>query len=163
MPRNCSILHVEDSPEDVFLLQYAFQIAEIANPVHVVSDGQQAIDYLSGTGKFADRIHFPLPGLVLLDLKLPHKMGLDVLRWIRRQPEFKALIVIILTASINEGDLQRAYELGANAFLVKPSSAADLADISRALKHFWLIHNTPALQTPSPGHALASAQPDEHG
>ncbi len=146
MISNSPILHVEDSPEDVFLLRHAFGTAEIANPVQVVWDGQQAIEYLSGEGQFADRIKFPVPGLVLLDLKLPHKMGLDVLRWIRQRPELKSLIVIILSASINEGDVQRAYELGANAFLVKPSSIIELADICRALKHFWLVHNTPPVR-----------------
>ena len=151
MVKNSVILHVEDSPEDVFLLRYAFETAEIANPVHVVSDGQEAIDYLSGTGEFADRVKFPIPGLVLLDLKLPHRMGLDVLRWIRQQPRLKALIVIILTASVNEADVQRAYELGANAFVVKPSGAAELADIARALKLFWCMHNTAPVLTRSHG------------
>jgi CheY-like chemotaxis protein len=140
------ILHVEDSEEDVFLLQYAFGRADIHSPVHVAANGEEAIDYLAGKGKFADRHSFPLPCLVLLDLKLPHKLGLEVLEWIRRQPELKALIVIILSASINEGDIQRAYDLGANAFLVKPSSAAVLADMCQALKHFWLTHNTSALE-----------------
>src|SRR5436305_133375 len=111
-----SILHVEDSTEDVFLLQYAFKRAEIKNAVQVAADGQQAIDYLTGAGKFANREEFPLPYLVLLDLKLPHKMGLEVLEWIRQQPSLKSLIVIILTSSIYDGDIEKAYQLGANAF-----------------------------------------------
>ena len=99
------ILLVEDRDEDAFLLQYAFGRAEITTPMQVVTDGQMAIDYLSGTGKFSDRAQYPLPGLVLLDLKLPHVMGMDVLAWIRQQPSLKRLIVIILSASINGGDV----------------------------------------------------------
>jgi CheY-like chemotaxis protein len=108
MANSDCILVVEDREEDVFLLQYAFTEVEIKNPVRVAADGQEAIDYLSGTGKFADRKQFLMPGLVLLDLQLPHKMGLEVLEWVRQQPELKSLIVIILSSSIHEGDIQRA-------------------------------------------------------
>jgi two-component system response regulator len=136
-----TILLVEDREEDAFLVQYAFGRAEITTPLQVVTDGQMAIDYLSGGGKFSDRAQYPLPGLVLLDLKLPHVMGMDVLAWIRKQPSLKRLIVIILSASINDGDIARAYELNANAFLVKPSGSNTLVDMCKALKHFWLTHN----------------------
>jgi CheY-like chemotaxis protein len=141
-----TILHVEDREEDVFLLKRAFQKAEITNPVQVARDGQEAIDYLSGTGKFADRIQFPLLCTILLDLKMPRKMGLEVLEWIRQQPSLKWLIVIILSSSAHEGDISRAYNLGVNAFLVKPSDANVMADMCKAIKHFWLIHNTPPLE-----------------
>ena len=139
------ILHVEDSNEDVFLVQYAFKRAEITNPAQVVTDGQMAIDYLSGAGKFTDRTQFPLPGLVLLDLKLPHVIGMEVLAWIRQQPSLKRLIVIILSSSGQEGDIARAYELGVNGFLVKPADANTLADMCKALKHFWLTYNQSAM------------------
>jgi CheY-like chemotaxis protein len=135
------ILQVEDREEDVFLLKYALQRAEISNPVQVAADGREAVEYLAGEGKFADRTKFPLPALVLLDLKLPHLMGLEVLQWIRQQPALKPLIVIILSSSIHGEDVRRAYELGANAFLVKPSDTNVLADICRSIKHFWLTHN----------------------
>lgn len=141
MPLQGYILHVEDREEDVFLLRYAFKRAGIETPVEVVSDGKEAIDFLGGTGKFAGRSEFNPPCLVLLDLKLPQKMGLEVLEWIRSQPALRRLIVIILSSSIHEGDVQRAYELGVNAFLVKPASTDTLADMCVALKHFWLIHN----------------------
>jgi CheY-like chemotaxis protein len=143
MMKNDTILHVEDREEDVFLLNYAFKRAQITNPVQVVMDGQEAIDYLAGSGKFADRTQFPLPSLVLLDLQLPSKTGLEILEWIRQQPAYRSLIVIVLSSSIHEGDIRRVYELGANAFLVKPSSTTILADMCQALKHFWLIHNQP--------------------
>jgi CheY-like chemotaxis protein len=140
------ILHVEDREDDVYLLHYAFKRAGITHPVQVAVDGQAAIDYLSGAGPFADRERFPSPCLVLLDLKLPQKMGLEVLQWIRSQPALKTLIVIVLTSSIHEGDVRSAYELGANAFLVKPSDTDTLADICRAIKHFWLTYNTPPVE-----------------
>ena len=140
------ILQVEDREEDVFLLEYAFKQADIRNPVRVAIDGREALAYLSGDGKFADRGQFPLPCLVLLDLKLPHLMGLDVLAWVRQHPTLRSLLVIVLSSSINEGDVRRAYELGANAFLVKPSDANVLVDMCVALKHFWLTHNQPPIE-----------------
>lgn len=142
----CPILQVEDREEDVFLLKYAFEKAEIRNPVHVASDGQAAIDYLSGAGRFSDREKFPMPCLVLLDLKLPRKMGLEVLQWIRSQPRLRTLIVIIMSSSLFEGDIQRAYELGVNAFLVKPSDSNTMAAICKAIRDFWLAHNKPPLE-----------------
>lgn len=135
------ILHVEDRDEDVYLLRYAFKSADIKNPVRVAQDGQEAIDYLAGNGQFADRAMNPLPCLTLLDLQLPQVTGLEVLEWLRQQPALKSLIVIILSSSIYDEDVRRAYEFGANAFLVKPSSTACLADMCRALKQFWLVHN----------------------
>ena len=135
------ILQVEDDPNDVFFLQHAMKKAGVANPIQVATDGQQAIDYLKGAGQFADRKEFPLPCLVLLDLKLPYVMGLDVLKWIRQQPGV-ALVVILLTASGEEADIASAYRLGANAFLTKPSTAGKFEDMARAIKDFWLTHNT---------------------
>jgi CheY-like chemotaxis protein len=111
--------------------------------VQVASSGQEAIDYLAGSGKFADREQFPLPCLVLLDLKLPLRTGLEVLEWIRQHPSLPRLVVIVLSSSINAVDVRKAYELGANAFLVKPSDAMVLVDMCQAVKHFWLIHNQP--------------------
>ena len=108
-----TILQVEDDPNDIFFLQRAMKKAGVLNPIQVARDGQQAIDYLQGVGKFADREKFPFPCLVLLDLKLPFVMGLEVLRWIRKQPG-RALPVVILTASAEDADIATAYSLGAN-------------------------------------------------
>jgi len=127
---------------DVFLLQHAMKKVGVANPIHVASDGQQAIDYLKGTGKFVDREKFPLPCLVLLDLKLPYVMGLEVLKWIREQPG-PALVVVVLTASGQDADIAAAYRLGANAYLIKPTDARIFEDMLKAFKDFWLTHNTP--------------------
>ena len=135
------ILQVEDDPNDVFLLQHAMEIAGVANPIQVATDGQQAIDYLSGGGKYADRRRFPLPCLVLMDLKLPHVTGLNVLKWIRQQ-HGATLVVVMLTASAEDADIAAAYRFGANAFLTKPSEANKLEEMARAIKDFWLTHNT---------------------
>ena len=135
------ILQVEDDANDVFLLQHAMTAAGVENPIQVASDGQQAIDYLKGAGKFSDRKSFPLPCLVLLDLKLPYVMGLEVLKWIRQQPG-AFLVVILLTASAEDEDIASAYRLGANAFLTKPSQASSLVEMARSIKDFWLTHNT---------------------
>jgi len=137
-----TILQVEDDPNDVFLFQHAMKKVGVTNPIQVVNDGQQAIDYLKGAGRFTDRKKFPLPCLVLLDLKLPYVMGLDVLKWIREQSG-NSRIVVLMTASGQEKDISAAYRLGANGFLVKPSEANRLEDMARAIKDYWLTHNTP--------------------
>ena len=150
-----TILQVEDDLNDVFLLQHAMKKAGVANPIQVASNGQQAIDYLKGAGRFADRERFPFPCLVLLDLKLPYVMGLDVLKWIRQQSGM-TLTVIMLTASGEDADIVAAYHLGANAFVTKPSEANKLVDLAKAIKEFWLTHNTlpqeSRAETTAPGH-----------
>ena len=135
------ILQVEDDANDVILLEHAMKNAGVTNPIQVVSDGRQAIDYLQGAGKFGDREQYPMPCLVLLDLKLPYVMGLDVLKWIRQQIGTE-LVVIMLTASAEEADIKTAYNLGANAFLTKPSEASRLEEMLKALRDFWLMNNT---------------------
>src|SRR5205085_6991431 len=156
-----TILQVEDDANDVFFMKHAMKKAGIINPVQVASDGQEAIDYLRGAGKFGDRKEFPLPCLVLLDLKLPHVMGLDVLRWIRQQPG-PVLTVIIMTASAEADDISTAYDLGASAFLTKPSQASKLDDMVKAIRDFWLTHNVLPEEsyyeqpTPRPSRALPS-------
>jgi len=137
------ILQIEDREEDVFLLQHIFKQVGIENPIYVAEDGQEGIDYLAGEGPYADREKYPFPSLVLLDLKLPRKMGTEVLEWIRADPALRSLIVIVLTSSIYEKDVQTCYDLGANAFLVKPSGMDNLKEMARALKDFWLVHNRP--------------------
>jgi len=137
-----TILLVEDDENDVFFLRQAMKKAGALNPIQVASDGQEAIDYFKGTGRFASREKFPLPCLVLLDLKLPHVMGLDVLKMIRQQSEVAA-IVVILTSSREEADIATAYRLGANGYLVKPTDVNKLTEIAKSIKDFWLTQNTP--------------------
>ncbi len=135
------ILVVEDDENDVFFLKHAFETAGIANPVHVVADGQQAIDYLAGKGPCADRARFPLPCLVLLDLKLPVLAGLDVLRWIRQRPALQTLLIIVLSSSSAFQDIDEAYRLGARSFLIKPLSIDKRLELARAIKSYWLQLN----------------------
>jgi CheY-like chemotaxis protein len=135
------ILVVEDSADDFFFLERSFKLAEVPNELRHADDGQRALDYLQGTGLFADREANPLPSLILLDLKLPLMHGFEVLSWIRKQPALKHIVIIVLTSSSEERDVARAYELGANAFLVKPTSIDTLTEIVRSLEFFWLRHN----------------------
>lgn len=143
-----TILLVEDNEDDVFFMKRSMKSVQIENPLQVVTDGQQAIDYLQGTGKYSNRDEYPLPCFILLDLKLPHKNGHEVLQWIREQPYLKNLVVIVLTTSRETRDLEKAYSLGANAFLVKPPGASQLTEMIEALKHFWISHNEFAPRTP---------------
>jgi CheY-like chemotaxis protein len=132
------ILQVEDEDSDVLLLRYAFQRVGINQLVQVVTRGQEAVDYLSGVGAYADREAYPLPDLVLLDLKLPDKDGLEVLEWIRRQARLKTTVVIALTSSNYEEDILRAYELGANSYVVKAADQEKRLEFARHLKGWWL-------------------------
>jgi len=115
-----TILLIEDSPDDVFFMRRALKKAQINLPLQVAVDGQQALDYLAGAGKYSARTLHPLPSLIFLDLKLPFVSGFDVLSWLRGQPSLSDLPVVILTGSSEDRDRQKALELGAKAYLVKP-------------------------------------------
>jgi CheY-like chemotaxis protein len=134
------ILLVEDDENDVFFLKRALTKLGIENPLSVATDGQQALDYIEGTGEFSNREEHPVPYLILLDLKLPQVKGLDVLKRARQLPG-KRLIVIVLSSSKNEADIDAAYRLGANAYLSKPSSFEGLVELVRSINDFWLKHN----------------------
>lgn len=136
-----TLLLVEDDANSVFFFEHVIEKLEILNPVSVVSDGRDALDYLAGAGKFADRGTFPMPGIVLLDLKMPRVTGFEVLRQIRAHAEWRKLIVLVLTSSSSDTDIAEAYEAGANAYLVKPLELKDLATMVQAIKDFWLKHN----------------------
>lgn len=114
------VLLVEDDENDVFFMRRAWKKSGVEAPLQIVRDGQEAIDYLGGTGPFADRAQYPLPAFVFLDLKLPYIGGLDVLAWIRSQPHIEQLPVVVLTSSSEDRDRKRAAELDARAYLVKP-------------------------------------------
>jgi CheY-like chemotaxis protein len=128
-----TILVVEDTEDDVFFLLRALKAAEISHPVQVATDGQQALDYLSGAGVYADRATYPLPFLVLLDLKLPYVMGLDVLKWIRARPEFNDVLVAVLTSSQQDFDITETTRLGGNFYFVKPPSKLKLIELMKSL------------------------------
>ena len=132
------ILLAEDREDDIVLVRRAFKLAFLNNPLQVVRDGEECIAYLSGTGKFANRAEFPLPELLLLDLKMPRMDGFEVLLWLRKQPTLSALRVIMVTSSESLRDVNRAYQLGANSFLVKPGDFQNYIEMSRFLSEFWL-------------------------
>lgn len=136
-----AILLVEDDANDVFLLRRAFTKAGIESGLHTVADGEEAVSYLAGEGKFSDRDQHPLPQLVLLDLKLPRRSGLEVLEWVRARPELRRIPVIVLTSSRESRDVNRAYDLGANSYLVKPVSFEDLLSLTQALDRYWVAWN----------------------
>ena len=138
---NGTLLIVEDQENDVLFFRHAFQKAGILNPVQVVEDGQQALDYIRGEGKYADRQTYPLPSMVFLDLKLPQVHGLDVLRWIREQQTLPPIVVVVWTSSSLDEDIARAYRLGANAYVVKPSSMEKLIEIVKDFANWWFKHN----------------------
>lgn len=138
-----NVLLAEDDPNDVFLLKHAFELAQISNPLQVVSDGQQAIDYLSGQGEFKDRTRFPLPTLLVLDVKMPRKSGLEVLQWLRDQKDLSSLPTIMLSSSANPDDVEKAYRLGANGFVMKPQGVEKRVDLVKLIKGFWLTFNEP--------------------
>jgi CheY-like chemotaxis protein len=137
------ILLVEDEPNDAFFFEHCARKVGVSNPVLIVRDGREALDYLEGAHQFADREKYPLPWLVVLDLKLPRATGFEVLEQIRGQPGTRKLIVLVLTSSSSDADIQRAYDLGANAYLVKPSDPRQLANLVQAINDFWLTHNHP--------------------
>lgn len=141
MNKPAYILLVEDNRMDVELTLDAFREARLGNTVYVVSNGQEALDYLFGSGKYADRQKYPLPSFVLLDLKLPGIDGFDVLRRIKSTPILKRLPVIILTSSKEEGDRAMSYDIGANSYLVKPVSFNGFLDVVRKIEDYWLWLN----------------------
>jgi CheY-like chemotaxis protein len=135
------ILLVEDDDNDVLFMRNAAKKVALANPISVLTNGQAAIDYLSGTGDYADRSAHPLPCLVILDLNLPCRTGFEVLEWVHTQPQLRTLAIIVLTASSAASDARRAYTLGANSYVVKPSNPEQLREFLSMVQHYWLVWN----------------------
>ena len=139
-----TLLHIEDDPNDVLLFQHACQKAGVRCSLQVVADGDEAVAYLSGSGKFSDRVQFPLPQLVLLDLKMPRLNGIEAMTWIRSHEKLKRLPVVDLSSSNHGVDIQRAYDAGANSYLIKPVDFNTLVEIAGALGGYWLNLNVSA-------------------
>ena len=158
MPDQAVILIAEDREDDVLLIRRCLTRAHIFNPIQVVRNGDEVIAYLKGEGKFASRDEYPLPSLLLLDLKMPGTDGFQVLRWVRQQPGLKALRVIALTSSEDIRDVNHAYECGANSFLVKPMDFENSVEIGKFIKDYWLAKaRAPAISRPP---ALINLRPD---
>ena len=150
---NAKILWVEDDPSDVLLIGRAVRKAGLDQPA-LARDGYEAVSYLCGSGRFADRSAHPFPTLILLDLKLPKMSGFEVLRWIRDHEETSRIPVVMLTSSREEADIDRAYALGANAYLLKSVDHEQLVEALRRLRAFWLDLN---LNPSGPTHEIAAA------
>jgi len=133
-----SILLAEDREDDIILVQRAFERTGIRNPLFVVRDGEEAINYLSGTFPFSDRGRFPVPALLLLDLKMPGADGFDVFRWLKTQPQLASLRVVVLTSSEEIRDVAKAYHLGATSFLVKPIDFHNTITMVETITDYWL-------------------------
>lgn len=143
MLENATVLLAEDDPDDILLTQIAFEKARLVNPLQIARDGEEAIAYLQGEGKFAERHRFPLPILLLLDLKMPKISGFQVLEWLRTKPTLRTLPVAVMTSSDHDPHITRAYELGADSYLLKPPNAEALLALVQRLHAYWLIVNQP--------------------
>lgn len=141
-----TILLVEDDPNEIYLTQRAFQKANINVSLQIIDDGDSAIAYLSGAGEYADRQRFPIPKLILLDLKLPCRSGHEILAWLRQHPYLNLLPVVIFTSSREPADVNLAYELGANSYLVKPNGLKALKRVVETLSLYWLVDNEPPVR-----------------
>ena len=139
-----AILHIDDDPNDTSLLAAAARTAGLKLDLHNVEDGEDAIAYLSGAGRYADRFEFPVPSLVLLDLKMPRATGFEVLRWIREHSDLGHLPVVVLSGSDLQEDVRRAYDVGANSYLIKPIGFEALVTMVSNLSKVWLSALTQA-------------------
>lgn len=134
------ILLVDDNPDDVELMLLAFRRAKVSNPVHVAQDGEAAIRYFRGEGDYADRTRFPLPFLVLLDVKLPGRNGIEVLQWIRANHD-QGVVVVMLSSSAQPRDVLQAAKSHCNSYLVKPDSLQELVSLAGLIKAYWIERN----------------------
>ena|SRR5688500_11671695 len=132
------ILLIEDNPMDVDLTRRAFIRHNLANPLEVLRDGQEALDFIAGR-----RAGEPVPSVILLDLKLPKVSGLDVLRAIRAHPDLGTVPVVVLTSSADDGDVHQAYKLGANSYILKSVDFEKFIDVARQIELYWTVLNTP--------------------
>lgn len=141
-----TVLLVEDSDDDALITKMACQRTGIPHTLQHVGDGDAAVDYLMGNGKYADRTAYPLPDLVFLDIRLPKRTGHEVLEWIRSQPGFRNLPVVILTTSREPSDISRAYSLGVTSYLRKISEQVEFGQAVRVILKYWLELNVTNLQ-----------------
>jgi CheY-like chemotaxis protein len=148
MLEEVGVLVVEDDSTDALMIQRAFKKANLMNPLHFVDNGDAAVDYLAGLPPYDDRAVHPTPSLILLDLKLPRRSGLEVLEWLRQQPGLRRIPVVILTSSMETADVRKAYDLGCNSYLVKPVDFQGLLDAVNAIRTYWLsVNRAPDTET----------------
>lgn len=138
-----TILLIEDESSDAALLLRGFEKAQVSNPIIHLTNGDDALRYLAGKGEYADRRKYPLPALMLLDLKLPGMSGIQLLQWMRVQGEIKRIPVVVLTSDEDPDTINAAYDLGANSYLVKPGNAAEIARMVQTIQRYWVKLNEP--------------------
>ena len=136
-----TVLHVEDDANDRALLRAAFRRAGVPLQLQGADDGEAAVAYLAGDGEFADRDRFPMPMLVLLDLKMPRKSGFELVQWVRGKPRLSWLPLVIFSSSKSEDDIRTGYRLGVNSYLVKPVMFDELIAIAKDIHHYWFVVN----------------------
>jgi CheY-like chemotaxis protein len=149
--RTLNILIAEDNPDDVFILQEAFRKAGVRHRIQEACDGADAIAYLKGDGCYADRNQYPFPDFLLLDLNMPRMNGFEVLEWLRRDEQCSHLVVHVLTASCREADVDHAYSLGANSYVLKPGRMDELVAMAAALEkwhQFLCLPSKPTVKSP---------------
>ena len=142
-----TILLADDSENDLLLMSHAFEKAGLKTQLKTVHNGEEAIAYLKGERGYSDRSTYPLPNVLLLDLNMPKKNGFDVLEWVRAQGAFKRIPIVVLTASTRIEDVERAYELGASSFLVKPAAIQELVAMIRCLCEWLQFNHFPPLNS----------------
>ena len=144
-----TVLLVEDDLNDIFLVKRAFKMAHLPDPLQVVTDGEEAINYLKGDGKYADRQGYPLPKLIVMDIKMPRRTGFEVLEWVKGDGRpLRRIPIVIVSSSDNPADINRAYELGANAYMVKPVNFKAVEHLFESITHYWGLECAkPVLET----------------
>ena len=140
------ILVAEDDPNDVALLRRALAKTGLTGAVRFVSDGREAIEYLEGHGRYADRGEFPFPHVIITDLKMPRLNGLELLEWLSSHPECHIIPTILLSGSALDEDIVTAYKLGANTYFAKPTNAHDLIALVQSLKDYWSRSQVPVVE-----------------
>jgi CheY-like chemotaxis protein len=140
-----TILLVDDEPDDLFFIERAFRAAGIRDPIRTVGSGEEAVEYLKGTGKFADRSRFEFPSFILCDLKMPHGDGFSVLEALGKNPDWAVIPIAILTGSADEDDIKKAYLLGAKSYLTKPPQQETLEDMLRKFHSYWTTVEVPRI------------------
>lgn len=138
---NRTILLIEDSEDDVFFMKRALKNTGVTLSVQLAEDGQVALDYLSGEGSFGNRTEFPLPSLILLDLRMPRVPGFEVLKWVREREQFDCIPVVVFSSSREERDMKEAYALGANSFMVKSGDTGQLSAMVKMIVDYWFKFN----------------------
>ena len=140
------ILIAEDNEDDAFILMHALKSAGLPDPVFICRDGQEAVDYLEGRGLFVDRATYPLPGLLILDIKMPRLTGVEVLAWVRRQSGCASIPAIVLTSSAHPKDVADAFQNGVNAYFLKPPTPEEMRDLLRLIHNFWTASVLPPVR-----------------